>query len=133
MRQYADAAALAAYPGGDVIAAEDADAFLRTASRVVDECLKGVVYDTDPTTLLPTDADVAQAMSDATCAIALEASATGVLAAGATVTWDQVKVGNVALGSRKPSQGSVMVLGIPVPIAAVVALSSIGSPEAWVV
>jgi len=126
MRQYATAADLAAYPGGDTIPTADADARLRTASRVVDECLKGVVYDTDPTTLLPTDADVAQAMNDATCAIAVEAQATGAGTAGATQQWSSVGIGNVSLAGGKTAEGTAVVLGYPVPADAVVALRSIG-------
>lgn len=131
MRQYADAATLAAYPGGNTIPPEDADALLRTASRVVDTALVGVVYDTDPDTGLPTDPDVAQAMSDATCAIAVEAQATGALSAGATSEWDQVRIGNVSLGSRKDAEGTLTVLGVPVPAAAIIALRSIGATQVW--
>jgi hypothetical protein len=131
MRQYADAATLAAYPGGDAIASGDADAFLRTASRVVDECLKGVVYDADPDTLLATDADVAQAMADATCAIVVEANATGALTAGTSQQWANVSIGNVTLGGRQTTEGTPLVLGLPVPPAAVIALRSIGPVTVW--
>lgn len=126
MRQYATAAQLAAYPGGDTIAPGDADARLRAASRVVDDCLTGVVYDTDPVTLLPTDPDVAQAMADATCAIAVEAQAAGLNTAGATQQWDQVRIGNVSLGGRKDTTDTPVVSGYPIPTDAVAALRSIG-------
>jgi hypothetical protein len=128
MAQYADAAALAAYPGGDAIAPADADTFLRTASRVVDAALKGVEYDTDVDGL-PTDTDVAQAMSDATCAIALEANAAGTLTAGgATQEWSSVSIGNVSLSKPTGSTDALVLLGVPVPAAAIIALQSIGAP-----
>lgn len=126
MRLYADAAALAAYPGGSAVPAESVDALLRTASRVVDQLLRGIVYDTDPATLLPTDPDVAGALEDAACAIAVEAHATGALAAGGTQEWDSVKLATVALSGRKSRSGSLTVAGVPVPTAALVALADVG-------
>lgn len=132
MRQYATVADLAAYPGGDAIPSADADARLRTASAVVDECLKGVVYDTDPVTLLPTDTDVAQAMADATCAIAVEANAAGVYTAGGTQDWSSVSIGNVTLSGATTSGSNPVVLGHPIPVDAVTALRTIGAPSVTV-
>lgn len=132
MRQYATAADLAAWPGGDTIPAADADARLRTASRVVDQCLTGVVYNTDPVTLLPTDTDVAKALSDAACAIAVEAQATGAWAAGGTQEYSSVTIGNVSLTGRASAPGTPVVLGLPVPVDAVIALQSVGAPSVTV-
>lgn len=131
MRQYADSTALAAYPGGDTVPAEDAEALLRTASRAVDKLLTGILYDTDSDGL-PTDTDVAQALEDATCAIAVEAQATGALAAGASRQWDSVKIGNVALGNPRAAADAVVVHGLPIPAAALVALTSVGPLGVWV-
>lgn len=129
MRVYATAADLAAYPGGDTIAAADADALLRTASRAVDHILVGRVYDVDTVTELPTDTDVAQALNDATCAIAVEAASTGVLEAGATQQWESVSIGNVSLSAPKGASAtdSPRVLGLPVPAAAIIALQDVGT------
>lgn len=131
MRQYADIPALTAYPGGATVPVEDADAHLRTASRVVDRLLTGIVYDTD-TDGLPTDTDVAEAMSDATCAIVVEAIATGALAAGGTQQWDSVKIGNVSLGAPRKGGDTLVVYGLPIPTAALVALSAVGPMGVWV-
>lgn len=46
----------------------DADRLLATASRWVREATVGDIYDTDPATLLPTDAATLAAFKDATCA-----------------------------------------------------------------
>lgn len=132
MRQYATAAELAAYPGGSSVPADDADARLRTASRVVDVLLRGVVYDTDATTLMPTDPDVAATLRDATCAIAVEAQAAGAFEAGATAKYTTVSIGNVSLSGREAADGAVSVAGIPVPAEAVLALQSLGNPTVYV-
>lgn len=131
MRLYADSAALAAYPGGAAVPEADADALLRAASRAVDELLFGIVYATDAEQL-PSDPDVAQAMSDATCAIALEAHTTGALAAGATKRWKSVSVGNVSLADAAEGADTVVVLGLPIPAAALLALAGIGCTFTWV-
>lgn len=132
MRQYADAAALAAYPRGEAVPGDAADHALRTASRVVDELLHAIVYDTDDDGL-PTDVDIAEAMAEATCAIALEAYTTGALTAGATKQWQQIKVGNVSLGASSTKDAAMVVLGLPVPATALVALRSVGTVGVWVV
>lgn len=131
MRQYADSAALAAYPGGDAVAAGDADALLRTASRMVDQLLVGRVYDTDAAGY-PTDPDNVQALEDATCAIAVELDATGATSGGATEAWDSVGIGSVKLSGRRAAEGTVTVLGLPVPPLAVVHLLDVGNLRWWV-
>jgi hypothetical protein len=107
----------------------NADLLLRTASRVVDELLIGRVYDVDSDGL-PTDTDVAQALQDATVSIALELEATGVLAAGSSQAWNSVSIATVSLSGREPAEGSTVVLGLPVPAAAIVALVDVGT--VWV-
>lgn len=122
-RVYATSAQFTTYTGGT--APDNVDALLRIASRVVDVLLKAVVYDVDADGL-PTDPDVAQSMADATCAIAAEASATGVLEAGGTQTWTSVGIGNVSLSGRGTTDETVTVDGIPVPGPALLALRSVG-------
>lgn len=104
---------------------DNVDLLLRTASRTVDHLLRGRVYDVDAD-LMPTDPDVAEAMADATVAIARELDATGVLTAGSSTEWDQVKIGSVSLGSKRTAPGSVTVAGMPVPPAALAAIADVG-------
>lgn len=125
MRVYADAAALAAYPGGDTVPAGSVDVLLRAASRVVDTILVARKYDVD-TDGLPTGVDDAQALSDAVCAIAVEAQATGALSAGSSQQWSSVSIGNVSLSGKVSGADAPVVLGMPVPPAAVNALSGVG-------
>lgn len=125
MRVYATPEQLAAYPGGSTVPDADADALLRTASRMVDRLLTGRVYDTDADGM-PTDVDVLQALADAACAIATELVATGATAAGASLQWDSVGIGSVSLSGRKAADGTVTVLGLPVPAAAIAALADVG-------
>jgi hypothetical protein len=101
---------------------------LRLASSLVDVLLRGVVYATDADGM-PTDPDVAQAMSDATLAIAGELDATGATLPGSTQEWDSVRMATVALSGRKAKTGATLVAGLPVPAAALVALASIGVPR----
>jgi len=122
-RVYATSAEYAAYTGA--AAPANVDTLLRIASRVVDVLLTAVVYDVDASGL-PTNPDVAQALSDATCAIAAEADATGVLQAGGTQTWESVGIGNVSLSGRGTTDETVTVDGIPVPGPALLALRSVG-------
>lgn len=122
-RVYATAADFTAYTGGT--APENVDALLRVASGVVDVLLTGIVYDTDAAGM-PTNADVAQAMADATCAIAAEADAAGTLEAGSTQQWDSVGIGSVSLSGRGTSAETLTVHGIPVPGPALLALRSVG-------
>lgn len=125
MRLYADDTALDAYPGGSDVPAGDRPALLRTASRMVDQLLLGRVYDTDAAGY-PTDADHVQAMSDATCAIVTELVATGATVAGGTVQWGAVGIGSVSLSGRQAAEGTVRVLGLPVPATALVQLDGVG-------
>lgn len=103
----------------------NADRLLRTASRVVDQCLKGRVYDVD-TDGMPTDPDHLEACRDACLTIAAEAAATGALEAGATREWDTVAIGSVSLSGGRDS-GATTVLGISVPADAALALMSVGT------
>lgn len=126
MRQYADSAAYAAYfPDATVPA--NVDTLLRGASRVVDRLLLGRVYDVDAAGM-PTNADDLQALSDATCAIAGEADALGVYDAGNTQQWESVKIGTVQLQNLQGAStaDSPVVLGLPVPASAIVALAGVG-------
>lgn len=110
----------------------NADLLLRTASRTVDRLLTGRAYDTDPATGLPTDTDVAQALQDATVAVALELAATGTMDAGSTTQYDAVGIGNVSLSGRSAADGTVTVAGIPVPAAAIAALADVGPMAVYV-
>lgn len=121
-RVYADQAAYVAYHGGTAPA--QVDRLLRMASRVVDSILVGRVYDTDPDGY-PTDVDVAQALSDATCAIAGEADARGLAVAGSTEDWQAASIGGVSL-TRGSGTGVETVQGVPVPPDALLALQSVG-------
>lgn len=49
-------------------AATVSDALLARASLIIDDALKGAVYDVDPATLMPTDANITEALMEATCA-----------------------------------------------------------------
>lgn len=123
-RVYATSAQYVTYTGG--AAPANVDTLLRVASRVVDRLLKGRVYAVDADGL-PTDADVAETLADATCAIAQEAAATGALEAGSTQEWDSVGIGNVSLSGRGTSADTTVVLGIPVPGVALLALADVGT------
>ncbi|WP_408895939.1 hypothetical protein ACJ5H2_13565 [Nocardioides sp. R1-1] len=122
-RVYATSGQYATYTGGTAPA--NVDALLRIASRVVDVLLTAVVYDVDASGV-PTNPDVTEAMADATCAIAAEADATGVLQAGGTQQWDSVGIGNVSLSGRGTTDETVTVDGIPVPGPALLALRTVG-------
>jgi hypothetical protein len=126
MRMYATAEQLAAYPGGSDVPAEDVDVLLRTASRMVDEALLGRMYDVDAEGY-PAGTDERQATTDAACAIATELHAIGYNAAGGTQTWGSVGIGSVSLSDPRAAEGTVLVMGLPVPHAAVVALRSVGT------
>lgn len=126
MRQYADAAALAAYPGGDTVPAGEADAHLRTASRIVTLLLQTRAYQVDDDGL-PTDADDITAMSDATCAIVVEAYATGRAKVGGTKQHQSASIGSVSLSNPTSAPGTVHVLGWPIPAAAFAAIAEVGT------
>lgn len=123
MRVYATSAQYESYTGG--AAPANVSVLLRVASRVVDYLLRGVVYDVDAAGL-PTDADVIQALQDATCAIAAECASTGALDSGGTQAWDSVSIGNVSLSGRGTAAEAVTVGGIPVPGVALVFLADVG-------
>lgn len=130
-RVYATPADLAAYPGGADVPPGEADTLLRIASRVVDRLLTGRVYDVDLDGK-PTEVDALAALKDATCGVALEAHATGVLAAGSTEQWQSVGIGSVSLSGRTVAQDAMIVAGIPVPPAALLALADVGVLTVWV-
>lgn len=130
-RVYATAADLAAYPGGSDVPAESVDTLLRMASRVIDQLLTGRVYDVTVDGM-PEDADVVDALRDATCAVALEAHATGVLTPGASESWQSVGIGSVNLSGRTLAEGARIVAGMPVPPAALLALADVGELTVWV-
>src|SRR4051794_26110046 len=99
-RVYADRAALLAYAPADQVADLPADPeatrLLTRASRRVDRLLFAAVYDTAATTGLPTDPDVAQALSEATCEQALWWLETGD-ESGASDQYQSVSAGSIAL------------------------------------
>ena len=104
-----------------------ADTLLRLASRIVDACLRGRVYDVD-TDGMPTDPDDIAAMTDATVAIAAELDAGGYTTPGATVEWGSVSIGSVSLSNPLTAGGGdVTVAGVPVPAPALLALADVGA------
>jgi hypothetical protein len=127
-RVYATAEQLAAYkPGGDTVPAEDADALLAVASKLIDQALVARAYDVDANGL-PTDTDDAAGMRDATCATAVELYTRGALESGGTDVWDSVSIGSVSLSGRA-TDGNTDVFGLPVPPVAAVYLSDVGVPS----
>lgn len=108
-RVYATHADLVTYTQGSSFAvpSEPESARVRTrASELVDEKLITAIYDTDPNTLLPTDADVAAAMRDAVCAQVVWWDETGdELGAGGQYT--SVSIGSVALSRGSNANSSV--------------------------
>jgi hypothetical protein len=113
----------------------EADFYLKRASKVVDELLVGVVYDVDDNKM-PTDPDTAEALSDATCAIALEAKANGSLSSGNIESnkWTSVRIGDVQLSQLQdgPHADPLIVLGLIVPTDAILSLTGIGERFVWV-
>lgn len=88
--------------------AEPESARLRArASELVDEALLAAVYDTNPTTRLPTDPEVAAAMRDAVCAQVVWWEETGD-ENGSADRYTSVSIGSVALnrGGTAPAGGS---------------------------
>jgi hypothetical protein len=96
--------------------AEPESARLRTrASELVDEALLAAVYDTDPTTRLPTDPEVAAAMRDAVCAQVVWWDETGD-EQGAADRYTSVSIGSVTLargGSAAAAGSGGRTLGPP--------------------
>lgn len=126
-RVYATAEQLAAYPGGSTVPEDSAPDFLILASAVVDLILVGRVYAVDDDGL-PTDTDVADSLQRAVCAIVVESYATGALSQGATLQWESVAIGSVQLSNLQGASVSdpIVVMGLPIPPAAIIALSSVG-------
>lgn len=131
MRQYATEVEYTTVTG-DASPPANIVSLLTTASQVVDECLRGFVYETDPNGY-PTDPDHLLAVRDACAWIAGEAIATGVLAAGSTQQWESVAIGSVQLSTLQgaSSSDSPQVLGVPVPSAARLALAVFGRPTVY--
>ncbi|MGH3942504.1 MAG: hypothetical protein ACRDTG_28550 [Pseudonocardiaceae bacterium] len=76
------------------------------ASALVDSALIGAIYETNPTTLLPTDAAVVAALRDAVCAQVQWWAETGDdTGSGAAARWDAVGIGNVKLSGRRSRHG----------------------------
>ena len=126
MRVYATAEQLAAYPGGSTVPEASAVEFLTQASAVVDYLLLGRVYDVDDDGL-PTDTDVADSLQRATCAIVVEGYVTGALSSGSTLQWGSVAIGSVKLADLQgASADHRVVMGLPIPPAAIIALFSVG-------
>jgi hypothetical protein len=99
-RVYATHQDLINYTGGSTFAVptEPESTRLRTrASELVDEALLAAVYDTNPTTHLPTDPEVAAAMRDAVCAQVVWWDETGD-EQGAADRYTTVSIGSVTLG-----------------------------------
>lgn len=127
MRQYATEADLTAeYP--DTVHPANVVRLLKVASAVVDTALSGVVYDTDPVTLLPTDVDVTEAMMVATCAIVAEWVAVAAAEAGATDALASASIGNVSLTRVQRAQSDLpRIDGFPVPSVAITMLRQVGN------
>lgn len=79
----------------------DADRLLMRASEDVDDALAAALYDVDRTTGMPTDPNVIQALTDATCAQVEHWQATGSDGTGADAMWDNVSIGGVSLSGRR--------------------------------
>jgi len=80
----------------------NADALLRSASILVHRATMTAVYDVDPATSLPTDADKVAALRDATCsqvgtwiALAIDPATGGAAAAGKVVSAKSIGSGSI--------------------------------------
>ena len=126
-RVYATEADYLTFTGEDTAPAK-IGLLLRAASRVVDMMLRGVVYDVDPVTKLPTDPDVVDTLEVVVCVIAEEAVTQGLLEPGATGEWENVKIGNVSLSGPVSGGGAdLSVAGLPVPALAQLLLAEVGA------
>ncbi|WP_406334353.1 hypothetical protein OG814_11820 [Streptomyces zaomyceticus] len=83
----------------------DADRILARASEDIDDALLTALYDVDDNGM-PTDPDVAQALTDATCAQVEYQQATGDDGTGAASRWDSVSIGPVSLSGRRQGAGT---------------------------
>lgn len=102
VRRYATVEQLAAYPGGDQIAASDAEALLDDASADVDDMLFGAVYEVDADGM-PTAPEVADVLARATCAQAVYLDELGDRT-GAGRLWQSASIGSVSYTrSTRPS------------------------------
>jgi|SRR6185503_16846809 len=80
---------------------------LQIASAVIDYAMTGAIYDTDPTTLLPTDPDVASMMCLATCQQAeyqLDADDN----TGAKSMFDSVSISGVSMHRAAGTAGNTL-------------------------
>jgi hypothetical protein len=59
----------------------------------------------------------------------VELVATGATLPGASAQWDSVGIGSVSLSGRKATEGTLTILGLPVPAAAIAALSDVGTMD----
>lgn len=105
VRRYATVEQLAAYPGGDQIAASDAEALLDDASADVDDMLFGAVYEVDDDGM-PTAPEVAAVLARATLAQAVYLDELGDRT-GAGRLWQSASIGGVsytrARSTRSPT------------------------------
>jgi hypothetical protein len=103
-RVYANRAALVAYAPADVTvpAEPEATRMLTRASEVVDGALLSAVYDTD-TLGMPTDTDVIEALSNATCEQAVYWLQNPGIESGQANQYQNVSIGSVSLGGRGSS------------------------------
>jgi hypothetical protein len=96
---YAEPADLKKFLGVDELDAEarEVKAALRRASHEVRQHIRAAIYDTDPTTGLPTDANVLEALKEATCAYAAYWDETGDIT-GAGAVAGSMSILSVSLG-----------------------------------
>ncbi len=98
--------------------ADVSDRLLRQASRIIDELLIGAVYDTD-TDDYPTDPDVRQALTDATCAQAEWMDAAGDTAGtGDVQTVTSASIGSVSYSGQTTTSAGITTTGASVAPAA---------------
>lgn len=104
-RIYATAADYTQYVGDGALVPARLDYQLRLASQVIDLAMTGAEYDTDPTTLLPTDPDVASLLCLATCQ-QVEYQADVDDDTGAKERYDQVSISGVSMHRVSGSAGN---------------------------
>lgn len=103
------------------------DTALRAASRLVDQLMRGRVYDTDADGM-PTDPDDAATLAEATELIAGALTTSGAIDAASASAWDSVKIGTVSLSGRTgPATSTVTVAGVAIPAGAILALLDVGT------
>ncbi|MGW0933320.1 hypothetical protein [Streptomyces sp. NPDC002644] len=102
-RVYATPDQLAAYTGQPAPA--DAERLLLRASQDIEAVTVTAVYDTDAVGL-PTDPDIAEAMSTAVCAQVEWRAATSDDGTGAVGQWDSVSIGPVSMSGRRSGGAS---------------------------